>query len=227
MLIQPRYENYTDGAGRNYARWKVESLLCAPTDTEVWNTDINGAFSVLKSAGGIGFSAGDTYAARVGANDFGIYTGGTNNAGGTLRFDVSATAVTSAVPVITPAGSAAAPGVAVGGSNIGLVNTGGLLDFSVAGGLQLRLDNSIGTILRSTTSLAWATSGLSSTTDIQLRRSAAKTLTVDTDGANGNLTSLNFRTSALTMNGTAGVASFGPSAVASITVINGIITAIS
>lgn len=79
----------------------------------------------------------DTYIARVGTNDLGIYTGATACAAGTLRFDVSATAVTSAVPLV----------------------------------------------LAQSASLNW--------TDVFARRSAAKTLTLDTDGAGGALTSVN------------------------------------
>jgi len=78
----------------------------------------------------------DTGIYRVGANDIGI------SAGGTLRFDVSATAATLALPLVLPVGSAAAPAgtftgdtdtgiYRVGANNIG-VATNGVLAFDVS-----------------------------------------------------------------------------------------------
>lgn len=71
---------------------------------------------------------------RVAANDLGIATNGV------LRFDVSTTNVTSTLPLAIPAGSAAAPSIAVGGEQTGPYLVGaGSYGVSVAGTLKLNL----------------------------------------------------------------------------------------
>lgn len=81
-------------------------------------------------------SDSDTGIYRVGANDVGFTTGGT------LRVDISTTAVTSTLPIVNAAGSEAAPSLtftgdlnsgiySVGADNLG-ISTGGTLRFDIS-----------------------------------------------------------------------------------------------
>lgn len=74
----------------------------------------------------------DVYLARVGTQDLGIYTGGINGVGGTLRFDVSATQATSTVPIVGPFGNNTAPGLAIS-SNDGWYGSAGVMRLALAG----------------------------------------------------------------------------------------------
>ena len=56
----------------------------------------------------------DSYFQEVGANNPGAYTGGTNCAGGTLRFDWNSTRVLFAVPGYFPDGAVGGPGISFG-----------------------------------------------------------------------------------------------------------------
>lgn len=115
-------------------------------------------------------------------------------------------------------------------------------------GGQFRNDSAVGFILRGGNALAFCNSGMSSTFDVSLTRVADHVLQFGPttgfriDGSvNGTMNILAFgggdtaivkanvinATGSFSANGTAGVTTFGPAAVASITVKQGIITAIS
>lgn len=164
----------------------------------------------------------DVYIARVGANDLGIYTNATLGASGTLRFDVSATAVTSAVPLILPIGLVSATTLNFGsnagfyspGTNrIGIASTGNTenFEFDIANG---RL------VFAATNGISWGSSGLSSQ-DLFIYRPSTKTVRIDADSAGAALTLVDVKgpltssatltgvtvnaTTAFQLNGTAGV----------------------
>ncbi len=142
------------------------------------------------------FPAGDTYAARVGTNDFGIYTGGTACAGGTLRFDVSATAVTSGVPVLWPSGTATVPGGAFSAeAGLGFYrNASGRMavvnDQYNAGSPGMASFDFDGFRLSNDVSLGWTTSNgnPNGARDAFIYHPAAQTIRFDADGASGALT---------------------------------------
>lgn len=60
----------------------------------------------------------DVYIGHVGTNDMGIYTNATACASGTLRFDVSATAVTSALNIAAPSITLGTSGNLIGGTDL-------------------------------------------------------------------------------------------------------------
>jgi hypothetical protein len=74
----------------------------------------------------------DVYLARVGTTDLGIYTGGTNGVGGTLRFDVSASQITGAVPIVGPFGTSSNVGLGIS-ANDGWYGSSGVVKLSLAG----------------------------------------------------------------------------------------------
>lgn len=136
----------------------------------------------------------DLYLARVGVNDLGIFTNATNCGSGTQRFDVSATAVTSAVPLILPIGLVSATTLNFGsnagfyspGTNrIGIASTGNTenFEFDIANG---RL------VFAATNAISWGSIGLSSQ-DIFLYRPASKTIRLDADNAGLALTLVDVR----------------------------------
>lgn len=97
-------------------------------------------------------SAGTPTFSWSGDPNTGMYNVGADNlgfsAGGTLRFDISTTALTSTLPFLGPAGSAAAPTYSFSGDpNTGLWGTGGdVLNFSTGGSTRFGL-GSAGEIL--------------------------------------------------------------------------------
>ncbi len=135
----------------------------------------------------LNLTTSDVYIARVGTNDIGFYTGATScGVGGTPRFDVSATAVTSGVPVLVPNGSATNPGVSFAlHTGDGLYYNGGP-GLGRAGTGYFELD-SVGFKIINAVPLAFSATSQGAA-DVFLVHSAAKTIRFDADGASGALT---------------------------------------
>lgn len=137
----------------------------------------------LSSSGNPCPGDGTTYIAQVATNDLGLFTNGMACASGVKRFDVSATAVTSAVRQLWASASASSPN---GYSNKGFYDssTNGL-GVSLGGGLLYEF-NSTGVDLLNGARLRLTSSGF--TPDIYIRPTASKTVTLDADGLGGALT---------------------------------------
>lgn len=147
------------------------------------------------------YGDGTTTLKQVATNDLGVYTGAVGCVGGTLRLDVSATAVTSAVPFITVPGTVSLPALNVSfnadTSNGIYAAASNELDFAIHGARSYIFTANAWLFNSDTANIKLGTGQ-----DIQVYRSGTKTLKLDTDGAGGLLTAVNFASSALQVSGT-------------------------
>ena len=137
--------SFADDANTGLYRIGTDNIGIATNGTKAFDVSATAATSALPVVHPVGSAAapaatftGDTNSGiyRVGADDVGVATNGT------LAFDVSTTAATSALPVVHPLGSAAAPAVTfTGDTNTGIyditaddvgISAGGTLRFDVS-----------------------------------------------------------------------------------------------
>lgn len=162
----------------------------------------------------------DTGFGASAANTAAIWAGGT-----TPRVSVSSTAVTSTVPGVFPVGTVSATGINLGTAGTGLYQALGTSQIGFAtDGSQVAMMSSNGTVgvqVGFGFPLTFSSTADGSARDVSLSRGAANRL----DLATGD--SFNVVSGSYMAGGVSGVATFGPSVVTSITVKNGIVTAIS
>lgn len=121
---------------------------------------------------------------------------------GVKVYTITSTSFAPGVVTLVPAGTAAAPGLGVGVATLGLWEvSASYIGVAAAGASQMQFGTA-GIFLRSGGNIGWSTTAdPNATSDIVMRRSAAKTLTIDTDGVGGALTLIALQATAVAVSG--------------------------
>lgn len=129
-------------------------------------------------------STKDSYLTEIGANNPGAYTGGTNCASGSLRFDWNGTRLKASVPIYLPDGTSGAPSIAfTSESNTGYRwRAAGAMTLGIAGVSHVdfaRTGGSIWVSLASDDALGWSSGDPSAAApDLQFTRPGVGQLTL-------------------------------------------------
>lgn len=207
---------FTVSAARGYFSAKV----LGPTYTNVTAT---GQFFAPATCATIGYSFTGRTTTGVCSSANNTVDLFTNNVS---RLSISTTAVTSGLPFTSTGNLLSASAIATPLNGWYHESETTSADLAI-GSAQAYRFGLTAMVVRSDGTLNWSsTTSPRSSTDVTLRRSAAKTLTIDTDGSGGALTVINFATNAFQVTGNAfGTSTIGPSSVSGTTITAALVMA--